>query len=159
MDEKNEVKEQAEAFVEQESDMEITGDVRISVDVVSTIAAIATEEINGVAYMYTSFAGGIAEMLGAKKSPTRGVRVEMNEKSVKIDIYVVVDYGAKVPELAWSVQENVKNNVETMTGLKVEKVNIHVEGISFEKQNEQRAIDEVKEIPSSPDEDPSEITD
>jgi len=141
-----EVKEQAEAFVEQEADMEITGDIRISVDVVSTIAAIATEEINGVAGMYSSFAGGIAEMLGAKKNPGRGVKVEMGDDVVSIDIYIVVNYGAKIPELAWAVQENVKNNVETMTGLKAQKVNIHIEGISFEKQIAEAALNDVEEL-------------
>ncbi len=151
MEETNEVKAQAEAFVEQEEDMEITGDVRISNDVVSTIAGIATEEIDGVACMYSSFAGGIAEKLGAKKSPSRGVRVEMENNSVKIDLYLVVEYGAKVPELAWKVQENVKNNVETMTGMSVEKVNIHIEGISFEKHLADSAMAEVEVIGTEPE--------
>ena len=48
------------------------------------------------------------------------------------DLYIVVDYGVKIPELAWSIQENVKTNVEAMTGLNVAKVNIHIEGISFD---------------------------
>lgn len=128
--------------------MEITGDIRISIDVVSTIASIATEEVDGVAYMYSSFAGGIAEKFGAKKNPARGIKVDMNDKVVVIDIYIVVDYGAKIPELAWAVQENVKNNVETMTGLDVEKVNIHIEGISFEKHNAENALSEVEELPT-----------
>ena len=81
--------------------------------------------------MYSSFAGGIAEKLGAKKSPSKGVKVDMAEKSVKIDLYIVVEYGVRIPELAWELQEDVKNNVETMTGLEVEKVNIHIEGVSF----------------------------
>ena len=96
--------------------------------------------------MYSSFAGGIAEMLGAKKNPGRGVKVEMGDDVVSIDIYIVVNYGAKIPELAWAVQENVKNNVETMTGLKAQKVNIHIEGISFEKQNAEAALNDVEEL-------------
>lgn len=148
MEETNELKSQAEDFVEQDTDIEITGDINISEDVIATISGIATEEIDGVCAMYTSFAGGIAEMLGAKKSPGKGVKVDINDKNVKIDIYIVVDYGAKIPDLAWAVQENVKNNVETMTGLNVDKVNIHIEGISFDRVNADKALAEVEEIPS-----------
>ena len=110
------------------------GNIKISVDVISTIAGMAASEIDGVNCMYSSFAGGIAEMFGAKKGIGRGVRVEMTENSVLIDLYVVVDYGVRIPELAWEIQENVKNNVETMTGMNVEKVNIHIEGVSFAKE-------------------------
>lgn len=110
------------------------GNIKIAVDVVATIAGIAASGIEGVASMYSSIAGGIAEMLGAKKNPGKGIKVEMKEKSVVVDIYIVVDYGVKIPELAWEIQETVKNSIETMTGLDVEKVNIHIEGVSFEKE-------------------------
>ncbi len=93
---------------------ETIGNIKIAVDVIATIAGIATMEIQGVASMCTSFAGGIAEILGTKKSPTRGVKVEMTEAGTTIDVYIVVDYGVRIPELAWEVQENVKNSVESM---------------------------------------------
>lgn len=112
------------------------GNIKISVEVVSTIAGIATSEIEGVSCMYTSFVGGVAQKLGAKKGAAKGVKVDMNSDSVNIDLYVVVDYGVKIPELAWNIQENVKNSVESMTGLTVEKVNIHIEGISFDNISE-----------------------
>ncbi|MDO5397085.1 MAG: Asp23/Gls24 family envelope stress response protein [bacterium] len=114
-------------------EVEEIGNIKICVDVVSTIAGIAASEIKGVAGMYSSFANGIAEKFGAKKNQTKGVKVEMGEDAVTIDLYIVVKYGIKIPELAWEVQESVKNNVETMTGLNVEKVNIHIEGVSFER--------------------------
>lgn len=122
---------------------ETVGNIKISVDVVSTIAGIAASELEGVAYMHGSFAGGIVEKLGAKKSPSKGVKVEMTEDSVIVDLYIVVDYGVRIPELAWEIQENVKNNIETMTGLDVEKVNIHIEGVSFEKEKAE-ALDAAK---------------
>ncbi len=149
METTNDIKSQAGDFIEQEEDMEMTGNIKISEDVIATIAGIATEEIDGVAGMYASFAGGIAEKLGAKKQPGRGVKVDMDERKVEIDVYIVVDFGTKIPDLAWSVQENVKNNVETMTGLSVEKVNIHIEGISFDKQNARKALEEVEELPDA----------
>lgn len=138
---KNEEVEEQEAVVEEaveasepETTEESVGNVRISADVVSTIAGIATTELDGVAGMYSSFAGGIAEKLGAKKNPSKGVKIDMTEETVSIDLYIVVDYGVRIPELSWEIQENVKNNVETMTGLTVEKVNIHIEGVSFAKE-------------------------
>ncbi len=137
------------------------GNINISVDVVSTIAGIAASEIEGVANMYSSLAGGIAEIFSSKKNAGKGVRVEMKEKSVVIDLYIVVDYGVRVPELSWEIQEKVKNNIETMTGLEVEKVNIHVEGVSFEKQNqaseEKEAVlvaeTEIEDVPETGSED------
>ena len=126
--------EEVVAAADGASGEEEVGNIKISVDVVSTIAGIATNEIEGVAGMYGTFAGGIAEMLGAKKSPSKGVKVDLNGNNAIVDLYIVVDYGVRIPELAWEVQENVKNNIETMTGLDVQKVNIHIEGVSFEKE-------------------------
>lgn len=141
---KNEVFEEAAETVETveevtEEENEDVGNIKISVEVVSTIASIATSEIKGVAGMYSSFANGIVNKLGAKKNLTKGVRVEMMENLAAIDVYIVVDYGVRIPELAWEIQESVKNNVETMTGLEVDKVNIHIEGVSFEKTEEKDA--------------------
>lgn len=128
--------EAAETVVETDEEEPI-GNIKISVDVVSTIAGIAANEVEGVAGMYGTFAGGIAEMLGAKKNPSKGVKVDMGEGTATIDLYIVVDYGVRIPELSWEIQESVKNNVETMTGLEVLKVNIHIEGVSFAKENEE----------------------
>lgn len=122
-------------------DTEDVGNIKISVDVVSTIAGIATGEIKGVAGMYRPFANGIAEKLGAKKNPSKGVKVEMAENIAVIDVYIVVDYGVRIPELAWEIQENVKNSVENMTGLEVDKVNIHIEGVNFAKAEEMTATE------------------
>ena len=128
-----------EAPIVEEEETEI-GNIKISVDVVATIAGIAASQTKGVAGMYSSFAGGIAEMLGAKKNPSKGVKVDMSENSVKIDLYIVVEYGVRVPELAWEIQEGVKNSVETMTGLGVDKVNIHIEGVSFASEENENSI-------------------
>lgn len=135
--------ETVEAEIPKESE-ETIGNIKISVEVVSTIAGIATSEIDGVSCMYTSFVGGVAQKLGAKKSTSKGVKVDMSSESVSIDLYVVVDYGVKIPELAWSIQENVKDRVEGMTGLIVDKVNIHIEGISFDKTDDDVEMDTVE---------------
>ena len=136
-----------EEIVEVPLENEKSDTIKISPDVVATIAGVATTEIKGVAGMFSSFAGGLAEKLGAKKSPTKGIKVEIKEKSVLIDLYIVVEYGIRIPELAWEIQESVKNSVETMTGLLVEKVNVHIDGISFKK-----AESETKEVDIEDDE-------
>lgn len=115
------------------------GNVKISVDVLATVAGIATSEVAGVAGMGGSVVGGIAEILGGKKNRGRGVKVELNGDSAVIDLYIIVDYGVRIPDVSWEVQENVKNSVESMTGMTVEKVNIHIEGVSFEREQKSEA--------------------
>lgn len=109
------------------------GNIKISEEVVSVIAGIATSEVQGVAGMSGTLAGGIAEILG-KKNMSKGVKVEMTEDSVTIDLHIIIAYGARVPEVAWEIQEKVKKAVEGMTGLVVEKVNIDIEGVYIEKE-------------------------
>jgi len=119
--------------VEEEKGTDIQGEqgnIRIADDVVGVIAGIAATEIEGVASMSGGFVGGISEMLG-KKSPGRGVRVEVGEKQAAIDLYLVVEYGVRIPEVSEKVQESVKKAVESMTGLDVVEVNVHVQGVSF----------------------------
>ena len=142
---------------------EKVGNVKIAVDVVATIAGIATNEIDGVAGMSSSLAGGIAEIFGSKKNFSRGVKVDIKEENTVIDLFIIVDYGVRIPELAWEIQENVKNSVETMTGLNVEKVNIHVEGVSFDKEKAAAAAAAADAAPekdadeSAPEEDADDI--
>ena len=118
------------------------GNIKISVEVVAKIASIAATEIEGVSCMRSNFVNEVAQKLGAKKSGTQGVKVEIAEDMATIDLYLVVDYGVKIPELAWNVQEKVKESVEAMTGLAVTAVNIHIEGINFEKDTEAESIEE-----------------
>lgn len=121
---------------------ETIGNIKISVDVVAKIASIAAKEIDGVAYMRSNFVNEVAQKLGARKSGTQGVKVEITEDMATVDLYLVVDYGVKIPELAWNVQERVKESVETMTGLSVTSVNIHIEGINFETDTEETVASE-----------------
>ena len=110
---------------------EDNGNVNISDDVVAAIAGIATAEIEGVYGMAGGMVDGIAEKFGAKKSPQKGVKVDVKPEGTTIDLYVVVNFGVRIPELAWNVQENVKNSVETMTGITVLRVNVHIDGVHF----------------------------
>jgi len=108
------------------------GKVTFADEVVAIIAGLAATEVKGVAAMSGSMAGGIAEKLG-RKNLTKGVKVEVGEKEAAIDLYIIVDYGVRIPEVAWNIQENVKKAVETMTGLSVVEVNVHVQGVNFDR--------------------------
>lgn len=110
------------------------GQVNISDDVVAAIAGIAAGEIDGVYSMSGGVASGIAEKLGAKKSLQKGVKVDVKPEGSVIDLYITVEFGVRIPELSWNIQENVKNSVETMTGISVLKVNVHVDGVHFKEE-------------------------
>lgn len=111
------------------------GDVKIANEVVAIIAGLAATEVEGVAGMSGGITGGISDMLGMKNL-SRGVKVEVGEKECAIDIFVIVEYGSKISEVAFGVQENVKEAVETMTGLKVIEVNVNVQGVNIPKEPE-----------------------
>lgn len=116
------------------------GQIKIADEVVGIIAGLAATEVKGVAGMSGGIAGGIAEALG-RKNLSKGVKVEVGEKETAIDLYIIVEYGAKIPEVAWEIQESVKTTVENMTGLKVVEVNIHVQGVNIEKSQQNEEVE------------------
>lgn len=109
------------------------GVVRIAEEVVSTIAGLAATEIEGVAFMSGGIGGGIAEVLG-RKNLAKGIKVEVGIEEAKLDIFIIIEYGARIPDVAWDIQEGVKKAVENMTGLRVSNVNVHVQGVHFPQQ-------------------------
>ena len=111
------------------------GNVNISDDVIGIITSIAAAEIEGVNGLYGGFAEDIAEMFGVKNLK-KGVKVEIEDEIVVVDLNIVVDYGIKIPDVAWQVQESVKTAIETMTGLTCKEVNIHVQGINMDSGDE-----------------------
>lgn len=113
----------------------ITNNINISEDVIGIIAGIAAAEVEGVSGMTLGIVDGINQILGSNKKYSKGVKVELQDNEVVIDLYVIVKYGVKIPDVAFSIQNSVKSSVETMTGLKVKMVNINVQGITFEKGN------------------------
>lgn len=107
--------------------------IKIADDVVATIAGKAVSEVVGVYSMAGGFAGGISEVFG-KKSYTKGIKVDNTEKLLKIDVNIIVEYGARIPDVAYEIQKRVKKAVENMTGLNVEEVNVHVQGVNTDTQ-------------------------
>ena len=112
------------------------GTIRIADEVVGIVASLAATEIPGVAGMSAGLVGGIAEMLG-KKNLAKGVKVEVGEKEAAVDLYIIVEYGVRIPDVALKVQENVKQAIESMTGLDVVEVNIHIQGVGFGTDNKE----------------------
>jgi uncharacterized alkaline shock family protein YloU len=112
------------------------GELRIADDVVGVIAGLAATEVEGVAGMSGSIAGGIAEMLG-KKNLAKGVKVQVKEREASVDAFIIVQYGSKIPDVALAVQENVRRALESMTGLTVTVVNVHVQGVAFDNEGKE----------------------
>lgn len=117
--------------IDENNENDING-VKIANEVVAIIAGVATSEVVGVAGMSGGIVGGISEMLG-KKNFSKGIKVDVEENDAIIEIYIIVDYGVRIPDVAWNLQKKVKTAVEEMTGLNVLKVNIHVQGVKVEK--------------------------
>ena len=109
--------------------------IKIANDVVAVIAGVAVSEVRGVASMSGGFAGGISEVLSGKKNMSKGIKVDADEKEVKIDVNIIVEYGTRIPDVAFEIQNRVKKSVESMTGLKVSEVNVHVQGVKTERDN------------------------
>ena len=125
------------------------GSVTFATDVIATIAALAANEIEGVASMIGGSGGTLADILGlrnqASKNLTRGVKVDVTDGKVNVHVGIIIDYGFPVPEVASGIQENVKKAVETMSGLSVAVVDVHVQGVSFEREHRAAAEIEMKQ--------------
>ena len=106
--------------------------IKISNDVIAVIAGVAVSEVPGVYGMAGGLAGGISEVLKGKKNLAKGIKVETTEKTAKIDVNIIVEYGTRIPDVAFEIQNRVKKAVESMTGLKVSEVNVNVQGVNTE---------------------------
>ncbi len=131
-------KENKEEVVENEEIAISTekNEIKIANDVVAVIAGVAVSEVPGVSEMAGGFAGGITEVLSGKKNLAKGIKVEVGEKDAKIDVNIIVEYGVRIPDVAFEIQNRVKKAVETMTGLNVLEVNVHVQGVNTESKEE-----------------------
>ena len=136
--EENEIKEVEEVENGKEG-------IKISSDVIAVIAGVAVSEVPGVYGMAGGLAGGITEVLKGKKNLAKGIKVEVADKTVKIDVNIIVEYGSRIPDVAFEIQNRVKKAVENMTGLKVDEVNVHVQGVNTESLTEDGKEEKVEE--------------
>ena len=123
-----------------------TDTVKISNDVVATYAGIAVSEVEGVYGMAGGFAG-FTEAISGKKNLSKGIKVEVGEKTTKIDVNIIVEYGARIPDVAYEIQTRIKKSVESMTNLKVLEVNVNVQGVHkmTEKELEEKTEENIEE--------------
>ena len=132
MSEENKVNEDNKGeVVELEEEIKSENDgIQISSDVVAVIAGVAVSEVQGVAGMAGGFAGGISEVFSGKKNLAKGIKADINDGKAKLDVNIIVEYGSRIPDVAFEIQNRVKKAVENMTGLVVEEVNVHVQGVN-----------------------------
>ena len=137
--EENETSEKALAVsTEQEN-------IQISNDVIAVIAGVAVSEVSGLESTVGGFAGGISEVLSGKKNMAKGIKVEKTDGKVKIDVNIIVEYGTRIPDVAFEIQNRVKKAVENMTGINVVEVNVHVQGVDTNIKKEKPEIEEAKQ--------------
>lgn len=116
------------------SQIQENGAVHISEDVLTSIAATAASEVDGVVGVASGRVGEIAEILG-KKGAGKTVRVTINEdNSISIDCCIVVTVGLNILDVAKAVQDAIESAVESVTGIKVTEINVTVSGISVSKE-------------------------
>lgn len=101
-------------------------------EVIAIIAGMAAGEVDGVASMTNTSA--IADLFGRGKSITRGVKVEVGVEEASVDLMLIVEYGKPIQRVCTEVQEGVRKAIESMTGLHVVRVDVHVMGVSFERE-------------------------
>ena len=130
--------------MEKVEEINVTDDssVVISEEVVSVIAGVAVSEVSGVVDTAGGFAGGLSEVLSGKKKLSKGIKVEVGEKETKIDVNIIVEYGIRIPDIAFDIQNRVKKSVKEMTGLDVVAVNVHVQGVSTSLDQENKEVKE-----------------
>ena len=108
---------------------ESMGTIQISEDVVATIATTTALEVDGVGGLMNA---NMADFLGGKKLTAKGVRVELVEGALQVQLFLMIRYGSAVAEVAGKVQKSVFAALQDMTGFEVKAVNVHVGGICFE---------------------------
>ncbi|UGB29430.1 Asp23/Gls24 family envelope stress response protein [Metabacillus sp. B2-18] len=117
------------------------GKVEIAPEVIEVIAGIAASEIEGVASMRGNFAAGVVERLG-KKNHGKGVKVDLTEEGIIIEVYCVMIFGVSIPTVAQKIQDNIRQALLNMTALEVNEVNIHVVGVQFETKANEVEVDQ-----------------
>lgn len=128
---------EAEAAEEntEEENLEEYGDIRIADEVICIVASLAAQEVPGVVSMSGGLTDGINRFLG-KENASKGVHLKFEGKLVNASVYINVEYGACIPEIALEVQEKVKEAIEAMTGYEVQFVDVNVEGVAKRPQAE-----------------------
>ncbi|KAA0561011.1 Asp23/Gls24 family envelope stress response protein [Rossellomorea aquimaris] len=117
------------------------GKIEIAPEVIEVIAGIAASEVEGVSQMRGNFATGVVERLG-KKNHGKGVKVELAEEGIIVDVYCIMKFGVAIPTVAQKIQDNIRQALLNMTALEADEVNVHIVGVQFENQKFEAEIDD-----------------
>ena len=112
---------------------EMMGEVRIADEVVAIIAGLAATEVDGVDSMVGNITNELVGKLGMKNL-SKGVKVDVTEEHVSVDLSLNIKYGYNIPDVSERVQDRVKSAIENMTGLTVLDVNIRIAGVNINEQ-------------------------
>ncbi|KPL59640.1 Asp23/Gls24 family envelope stress response protein [Rossellomorea vietnamensis] len=117
------------------------GKIEIAPEVIEVIASIAASEVEGVSQMRGNFATGVVERLG-KKNHGKGVKVELAEEGIIVDVYCIMKFGVAIPTVAQKIQDNIRQALLNMTALEADEVNVHIVGVQFENQKFEAEIED-----------------
>ncbi|MDO4935338.1 MAG: Asp23/Gls24 family envelope stress response protein [Phascolarctobacterium sp.] len=121
------------------------GDIKIATEVICVVASMAALEVPGVLEMSGGLVDDVAKLMGKEKT-SKGVRVDFEGKLLHLTLYLVVEFGCNIPELALNVQEHVKSQVEVMAGYEVQSVDVHIENVKKKMEKELEDTKEVEEV-------------
>ncbi|MCM3738771.1 Asp23/Gls24 family envelope stress response protein [Oceanobacillus luteolus] len=117
------------------SDDTSLGKVEIAPEVIEVIAGIAATDVKGLYAMRGNFASGVAERFG-KQTHNKGVKVELTDTGINIDVYCILHFGSSIPKVAQELQTNIRQSLKTMTQLDISEINIHVVGIHMDEKED-----------------------
>lgn len=129
----------------QPMDTEQYGKIEIAPEVIEIIANMAALEVEGIVNLSGGMMADLVDRIGGRKTSGKGVKVDIGEKEAAVDVYIIVEYGYRIPDTAHKVQENVRNSIEKMTGLYVTKVNVHIVDVQL-KQEKKESIEETYRV-------------
>ncbi|HBI03902.1 MAG TPA: Asp23/Gls24 family envelope stress response protein [Paenibacillaceae bacterium] len=121
------------------------GKIEIAPEVIEVIANMATLQVEGVVDLSGGMMVDLVDRIGGRKTSGKGVKVDIGEKEAAVDVYIIVEYGNRIPDTAHKVQENVRNSIEKMTGMYVTKVNVHIVDVQL-KQEKKESIEETHRV-------------
>lgn len=112
------------------------GNVTFNKNIILSVVNLAAKEISGVSSLVENFGSALKRWFG--KNYYEGVKVSNENGKFSVDVYLSVYYGYNVSEISYKVQENIKNSLSSMLDVEIDKVNVHVLGVDFIKEEEDK---------------------
>lgn len=120
------------------------GEINISNETIGNIISLNLAEVKGVVGSRKTIMKEITDMLMGKASTnnlenaSRTIKVEIKENNIFIDLFIIMKYGVRIPDIAWDIQNRIKEEVIKKIGIDIREINIHIQGIQFPKKTQSR---------------------